>query len=157
MSTQCPVAVPIGPLEYSFRVPRTNERRPDGRFTTNLLVGNESWSYYHGLQVEWTKKLSKGLDFQTAYTFSKAIDTTSEATALGAVGDSNQTGNSSRDARGLSVFHTPHRFTINGTYRLPFFSGRRDFVGQTLGGWQFASVVRLASGTPFTVVRQPRR
>ena len=152
VNAQCPVAVPLAPLEYSFRVPRTSERRPDGRFTTNLLVGNESWSYYHGLQVEWTKKLSKGLDFQMAYTFSKAIDTTSEATALGGAGDTNQTGNSSRNARALSVFHTPHRFTINGSYRLPFFSGRRDLVGQTLGGWQFATVVRLASGTPFTVV-----
>jgi hypothetical protein len=152
VTAQCPVAVPLAPLEYSFRVPRTNERRPDGRFTTNLLVGNESWSYYHGLQVEWTKRLNKGLDFQMAYTFSKAIDTTSEATALGGVGDTNQTGNSAKDARGLSVFHTPHRFTFYGTYRLPFFSGRRDFAGQTLGGWQFATVVRLASGTPFSVV-----
>ena len=35
VSTQCPVAVPLGPLEYSLLVPRTNERRPDGRFTTN--------------------------------------------------------------------------------------------------------------------------
>ena len=57
----CPVVVPIGTLEYSLRVPRTNERRPDPRYTTNLLVSNAAWSYYHGLQVEWTKKLSRGL------------------------------------------------------------------------------------------------
>jgi Carboxypeptidase regulatory-like domain len=150
-TAQCPVVVPIGALEYSLRVPRTNERRPDARYSTNLLVSNASWSYYQGLQVEWTKRLSKGLNFQTAYTFSKAIDTTSEATFVGAVGDTNQTGNSARNARGLSLFDTRHRFTFYGTYQLPFFSGRRDFLGQTLGGWQFATVVRLASGTPFTV------
>ncbi|CAN5710720.1 hypothetical protein BH20ACI3_BH20ACI3_03580 [soil metagenome] len=148
----CPVVVPIGALEYSFRVPRTNERRPDPRYTDNLLVSNASWSYYNGLQVEWTKKLSKGLNFQTTYTFSKAIDTTSEATDVGvASGDTNQTGNNSRTARGLSLFHTPHRFTFYGTYRLPFFNGRRDLFGEILGGWQFATVVRLASGTPFTI------
>ncbi|MGH9883438.1 MAG: hypothetical protein ACRD6N_18535, partial [Pyrinomonadaceae bacterium] len=150
-TAQCPVVVPIGALEYSLRVPRTNERRPDGRYSTNLLVSNASWSYYQGLQVDWSNRLSKGLNFQAAYTFSKSIDTTSEATFVGAVGDTNQTGNSSRNARGLSLFDTRHRFTFYGTYQLPFFRGRRDFLGQTLGGWQFATVVRLASGTPFTV------
>jgi hypothetical protein len=151
LTAQCPVVVPIGPLEYSFRVPRTNERRPNGNFTTNLVVSNASWSYYHGLQAEWTKRLSRGLNVQMSYTFSKSIDTTSEATNVGAAGDTNQTGNSARSARGLSLFHTPHRFTVYGTYRFPFFNGRRDFLGQALGGWQLALVTRLASGTPFTV------
>lgn len=147
---QCPVAVPLGNLEYSIRVPRTNERRPNGLYTTNLAISNSSWSYYNGLQVEWTKRLSRNLNFQGAYTFSKSIDTTSEATAVGA-GDSNQNGNNARDARGLSRFHTPHRFTFYGTYRLPFFQNEKGFLGQTLGGWQFSAVVKLAKGTPFTV------
>lgn len=150
-TTACPVVVPIGNLEYSLRVPRTNERRPDPRFATNTLVSNAAWSYYHGLQLEWIKKLGRGLSFQSTYTFSKSIDTTSETTAVGAVGDTNQTGNNSRDARALSLFHTAHRFTFFGTYRLPFFNNRRDFLGQAFGGWQVATVVRLASGTPFTV------
>jgi hypothetical protein len=152
LTTTCPVVVPIGALEYSFRVPRTNERRPDPRYTTNLLVSNSAWSYYNGLQVKWEKRLSKGLNFQSSYTWSKSIDTTSEATDVGvASGDTNQTGNISRNARGLSLFHTPHRFTFYGTYRFPFFNGRKDFLGQTLGGWQLATVVRFAAGTPFTI------
>jgi outer membrane receptor protein involved in Fe transport len=146
----CPNVVPLGPLEYSFRVPRTNERRPDGLYATNLAVSNSSWSYYHGLQVEWIKRLSKNLNFQAAYTFSKAIDTTSEATNVGS-GDSNINTNSARDVRALSRFHTPHRFTMYGTYRLPFFSTNKGLVGQVLGGWQFSAVMKLAKGTPFTV------
>jgi hypothetical protein len=66
-------------------------------------------------------------------------------------GDSNQNGNSARDTHSLSRFHTPHRFTMYGTYRLPFFSGDKGFLGQALGGWQFSAVVKLAKGTPFTV------
>lgn len=152
LTTACPTVVPIGALEYSLRVPRTNERRPDPRYSQNLLVSNSSWSYYNGLQLEWTKRLSKGLNFQTTYTWSKSIDTTSEATDVGvASGDTNQTGNISRNARGLSLFHTPHRFTFYGTYRLPFFKGRKDVLGQTLGGWQVATVVKFAAGTPFSV------
>jgi hypothetical protein len=149
-NAQCPVAVPLGPLEYSLRVPRTNERRPNGLYTTNLAVSNSSWSYYHGLQAEWNKRLSHNLNFQMAYTWSKAIDTTSEATAVGA-GDTNQTGNDPRAARGLSRFHTPHRFTFFGTYRLPWFRGDRGPLGHLLGGWQGSAVVKLAKGTPFTV------
>ena len=147
----CPVAVALGANEYSFRVPRTNERRPDGNFTTLTRVSNGSWSYYHGLQLEWIKKLSHGLNFSMAYTYSKSIDTTSEATAVGA-GDSNQNGNSARIARGPSRFHTPHRFTFFGTYRTPFFNKRKDFLGQALGGWQLSMVMKLAAGTPFTVI-----
>lgn len=150
-TTQCPVAVPLGALEYSFRVPRTNERRPDGAWTTNLATANASWSYYHGMQLELTKRLSNNLSFQASYTFSKALDTTSEATFVGA-GDSNQTGNNARDAKGYSRFHTPHRFTVYGTYRTPWFKNDRGILGHTLGGWQFSTVVKLSKGTPFTVI-----
>ncbi len=147
---QCPTVVPLGPNEYSFRVPRTNERRPNGLYTTNVAVSNAAWSYYNALQVELIKRLSNNLSFQAAYTFSKAIDTTSEATFVGA-GDSNQNGNNARVSRGLSRFHTPHRFTIYGTYRLPFFQGDKGWKGQTMGGWQFSAVAKLAKGNPFTV------
>jgi len=150
-STTCPVAVPLGALEYSRLVPRTNERRPNGAFTTNTVVSNGAWSYYNALQAEWTKRLSHGFNFQASYTYSKAIDTTSEATFVGA-GDTNQNGNNARAGRGLSRFHTPHRFTIYGTYRTPWFNNERGLLGQTLGGWQFATVVKLSKGTPFTVI-----
>jgi outer membrane receptor protein involved in Fe transport len=150
-TAQCAVAVPLGNLEYSFRVPRTNERRPNGAFSTNTAVSNGAWSYYNGLQVEWTKRLSRNLNFFAAYTFSKSIDTTSEATFVGA-GDTNQTGNNTRTARGLSRFHTPHRFTMYGTYRLPFFQGDKGILGQAFGGWQVSAVLKMSKGTPFTVI-----
>ena len=66
---------------------------------------------------------------QVAYTYSKSVDTTSEATFVG-TGDTNQNGPNSRFAKGLSRFHVPHRFTLNGSWRLQFFQGRRDVLGQ---------------------------
>ncbi|MDQ3748565.1 MAG: TonB-dependent receptor [Acidobacteriota bacterium] len=150
VTPQCPVAVPLGALEYSFRVPRTNERRPDGRFFGNLEVSNGALTWYDGLQIEFTKRLSNGLNFQAAYTWSKSMDTTSEATFLGA-GDSNQTGNDLKASKGLSRFHTPHRFTFFGTYRIPFLERRKDIVGQVFGGWQISTVFKWVHGTPFTV------
>jgi outer membrane receptor protein involved in Fe transport len=151
VTTLCPVAVPIGPYEYSLRLPRLNERRPNGQFTTNTLVANGAWSYYNGLQIEWKKRLSKGLSYSAAYTWSKSIDTNSEATNVGA-GDTNANGPDTRLSRALSRFHTPHRFTLFATYQMPFFSKRKDFVGQTLGGWNISVVWKLSHGTPFTVI-----
>lgn len=147
----CPVAVTLLPNEFSVRVPRTNERRPDARYTTNTLVANGSWSYYDGLQIEWKKRLSHGLAYSAAYTWSKAIDTNSEATFVGA-GDSNANGPDTRTSRALSRFHTPHRFTFFATYQTPFFRNRSDFLGQALGGWNVSVVWKFAHGTPFTVI-----
>ena len=146
----CPVPVPIGAFEYSRLVPRTNERRPDPRYTTNIMTSNAAWSYYNGLQVEWNKRLSQNLNFQAAYTWSKSIDTTSEATFVG-TGDSNQNGNDARTSRALSRFHTPHRFTFFGTYRNPFFDKDRGILGHVLGGWNLSMVFKWVHGTPVTV------
>jgi Carboxypeptidase regulatory-like domain/TonB-dependent Receptor Plug Domain len=151
VNATCPVPVPIADNEISLRVPRTNERRPDPRFTTNSVVSNDAASWYHGLQVEWSKAFSSGVWFDATYTWSKAIDDTSEATFVGA-GDTNALGTDKNFARGLSRFHTPHRFTFNGTWRLPVFRNRTDLVGDVLGGWQVSAVVKISHGTPFTVI-----
>jgi outer membrane receptor protein involved in Fe transport len=150
VNADCPNVVPIANNEVSFRVPRVNERRPDPRYTTNLKISNGADQWYNGLQVEWIKRLSASLQFQAAYTWGKALDTLSEATS-GAGGDTNQTGLDPRFSRGLALFDTRHRFTFNGSYRLPFFEERRDLAGQLLGGWQASAVVKLVSGSPFTV------
>jgi hypothetical protein len=86
-----------------------------------------------------------------AYTFSRAIDTTSEASFVG-TGDSNFTGPNTRLARSLSRFHTPHRLTAFATYQIPGFEKQTGLLGQTLGGWKVAAVLKLAVGTPYTVV-----
>lgn len=146
----CPIAVPITAFEYSRLIPRTNERRPNPLYTTNTQVSNGAWSYYHALQAEWSKRMTHNINFQAAYTWSKAIDTTSEASFVG-TGDSNINGPSAKLSRGLSRFHTPHRLTLFGTARSPFFDNDRGVLGYLLGGWESSLVFKWAHGTPFTV------
>ena len=146
----CPVNVPIADNEISLRVPRTNERRPDPLYTTNLLISNDAESWYDGLEITWDKRFSNGVQFNAAYTWSNSEDTTSEATFVGA-GDSNQQGPDAAYARAKSRFHVPHRFTLSGSYQLPFFRERQDWVGNAFGGWTLSGILKLASGTPFTV------
>jgi len=70
VNAACPVPVPIADDEISFRVPRTNERRPDPRYSSNLIISNGAESWYDGLQVELVKKYSHGLSFTANYTYS---------------------------------------------------------------------------------------
>ncbi len=147
----CTQVSPIAADEISIRVPRINERRPDSRYTTNLVVSNGSQSWYHGGQLEWETGMVRGFQGRATYTYSKSEDTGSEATFVGA-GDTNILGPHKDYNRGLSRFHTPHRFTFLGSYLLPFFRDRDDWVETVFGGWQIATVVRIASGTPFTII-----
>jgi hypothetical protein len=147
---QCPVPVPLADNEISFRVPRYTQRRPDPRFATISQVAGEGESEYESVQLQWVKRFSQGLHFQASYTWSEYFDNVSEATFVGA-GDTNATGPNRRFAWGRSRFDTPHRFTLYGSYTLPFFEGRKDLVGILLGGWQVTPVVKYVSGSPFTV------
>jgi hypothetical protein len=136
----------------SLAQPRYNDRRPDPRYGGYLRIFNGSWSYYNGLQIAATKRYSSGFAFSGNYTWSKAIDTGSEATSTGLDrGSSPNNKNSAAFLRGFSLFHQQHRAVFNYSYRLPFFWGMNPVVGQVLGGWQIAGTTIFSSGNPFTI------
>jgi hypothetical protein len=151
VNATCPVPVPIANNEISLRFPRVNERRPDPRYTTNLMISNDNYSNYNAFQLELQKRFTRDFSGQLSYTFGKTLDTGSDATNLGA-GDSNITGPNEKFAYGYSRFDTRHRLSLLGSYDLPFFRERKDLVGQLLGGWKIAATFRFATGTPFSVI-----
>jgi hypothetical protein len=105
-------------------------------------VESSGFSTYHGAWVAVTKRLSRGLQFDTSYTWSKALDTNSLNSSGFAVQDSYDIPNQ----YGLSDFDARHRFVLNVVYRLPF-------AGQFLTrGWQLAAVVQSQSGNPVNIV-----
>jgi hypothetical protein len=112
--------------------------------------GQDANSHYHGLDVTVSRRFSKGLNMQSAYTYSKATDDTSTASVAFDTRMNNQlTGAASR---GPSDFDRRQRWITNYDYTLPFFAERHDFAGRALGGWEFSGVFTLQSGAPFTVV-----
>src|SRR5437762_6083881 len=151
-NTTCPTAVPIAPNEVSLRFPRTNERRPDARYGTNLIVENAAQSWYHAGELEFETGVVHGFQTRFTYTFSKAIDTGSEATPSGTGDISIFPPGSETYKRGLSRFDTRHRFTLTSSYELPFFKDSKSLTSAVLGGWQVSALVRLSSGTPFTII-----
>lgn len=133
--------------------PRLNERRPDATLSRFADLKNFGWSYYHGATIKLTKRYSGGLSLNLHYTFSKAIDTGSEATLT--IVDTNapasKRGGAAASLRALSAFHAAHRFVGSYTYELPIRREQRGLLGRVIGGWNISGVTTLQSGNPFTV------
>ena len=106
-------------------------------------------SHYNGLQATVSHHFSKGLYFQSAYTYSKSIDDVSTASVafLTRVNDQN----SAAASRGLSDFDHRQRFVTSFNYALPFYAQRHDAMGYVLGNWEVDSVIVAQSGSPITI------
>src|SRR6266496_466751 len=102
-------------------------------------TGNSS---YNALWVTANKRLSKGLQFNASYTFSKSIDYNSQSSQGVTLQDSyNLIGD-----RGLSDFDARHRFVVSGLYELPFRGN------QFKEGWQLSLITQAQSGNPVTLL-----
>lgn len=139
-------------INFESRVPILGFNVPEA-----ILLESKGYSNYHGGQFSLTKRLSKGLQFTAAYTFSKSIDVMSSdpgSTAGGgkpdvpntgfiAQGDSNNVANN----RGVSDFDRTHRFSTNFVWDIPTGGMNNAFVK----GWSIAGFFQAQSGTPFSV------
>jgi len=129
-----------------------------GSVNEYAYIGNGT---YNGLQTSLKRRLSQGLTFTAAYTWSHAIDNSNGAfSATGGGGrifvDANANpllnlnkGNSDQDIRNSFVFAS--------MYELPFGKGKQfgtnipkglDYV---IGGWQWNNIVTLQTGTPLDI------
>jgi len=122
-------------------------------------------SSYHALQATLSKKVSRGVQFDLNYTYSKSIDITSGATRLGFSSTTNVGAPGSRlvnafsrnQRRAVSDFDTTHQLNANWVVDLPFGRGQK-FAGDAssaldalVGGWELSGLARWTSGFPFTV------
>src|SRR5277367_1849639 len=106
-------------------------------------------SHYNALQATLGHRFSRGLHFQSAYTYSKSIDDVSTASVAFITRVNDQL--SGRASRGLSDFDRRQRFVTSAVYELPALARSSKLVKGVLGGWETSSVITLQSGAPFTV------
>src|SRR5262249_28337009 len=121
---------------------------------------NSADSFYHGLQIKWEKRFSKGLSMIAHYTWSKMIDTISvtdgNLTWLGG-STSMQNPLAFRLERALSQHDVPDRFVATGDWQIPFGHGRRfgtnanRLLDGLIGGWEVSGFLTLQSGFPLQV------
>jgi hypothetical protein len=134
-------------------------------FPPNSTLINPNWgemriqysngnSYYHGGSLALQKRLSAGLQFQSAFTYSKAIDDGSGVTSGGDELPQSQRGIYAWDMylkRGPSAFDVRKVFTANLSYELPFGRELTGAAGVVAKGWQVNSVITLSDGYALSV------
>lgn len=113
--------------------------QPIGNITKVESTGNSS---YNALWISATQRLSRHLQFNASYTWSKSLDYNS----LSSGGVIAQDSNNLRGSRALSDFDARHRLVVNSIYELPF---KRN---KLVAGWQLSAVVQAQSGNPSNIV-----
>ena len=121
--------------------------------------GNSS---YNAAQFSLRRRMVHGLQFDLNYTFSKSIDTGSNAERINQFeggGFASQVINSwfPNQLRAVSDFDNRHQFNANWVWEMPF--GRGKYFGSGMGrmanalvgGWTLSGLWRWSSGYPFTV------
>jgi Carboxypeptidase regulatory-like domain len=118
-------------------------------FNQNFLTAYEPWatSTYHGLAVQVNKKLSHGVQFVGAYTFSHNIDdATAEVFSTVLSPRRAQDGLNLSADRANSILDHRHRVTFALIYDEPFFRNSSWFLKNTLGNWEIAPIYTYQSG-----------
>jgi Carboxypeptidase regulatory-like domain/TonB dependent receptor-like, beta-barrel len=114
---------------------------------------NEGWSNYHSMQVTATKRVSNGLSFLVAYTFSKSLASTDDA--IGYYGGYGQSIYNRRADYSVTSLNVPQDLRITWIYDLPFGKNGRwlksGVVSSILGGWTMSAIQNYRSGGPLSI------
>ena len=105
-------------------------------------AANSSTSNYNGMQVQFRRRLSRGLQTQVAYTWSHSLDSQGGGGGggFGSISGS-EMGNSSNDVR--------HVLSWSGSYNVP--SPKQRYIRAITGGWYTDWVFSARTGLPFDV------
>ena len=120
-----------------------------GQISAMLPIG---FSEYSSLQAQLTKRLSKQLQLQAAYTWAKSIDDGSSST----FGDTFANSVSSlpyfapQRRRAVSDFNVANNFVFNYLYLLPSVPQSFGPAALLLDGWQYGGIFQVSSGLPFS-------
>lgn len=117
-----------------------------------FLMFNGGDSTYHALQVEFRRRLARGLLVQANYTFGRALSNLQNVSSI--VFQNYRTSRNPSLDKGLSPFDINHAFKANWIWELPLGPGYRwssssGAVNKLIGGWEFHGITRLQSGAPF--------
>lgn len=131
--------------------------------TIGQISGTESNGdqAYDALQVGVTKHLTKGLEFQLSYAYSKAM-----TNAIGYYGEGGQAASNSAYWQNLynsvaewgpTYFDNTHNFVFSYVYQLPYGAGKRfgnkanPVARAVLGDWQISGIFTDHTGLPITI------
>ncbi|HWS16498.1 MAG TPA: hypothetical protein VN223_00710, partial [Candidatus Elarobacter sp.] len=116
---------------------------PFGDMDANYSNGS---SVYHGLTANLRKRFGNHYEFLASYTWSHAIDDSTDLQATLTPQDSYYPALD----RSNSLFDQRHRFVFSGVYQTGKV-GNGGFASKFLSDWTFAPIIEVGSGRPFNI------
>ena len=123
-------------------------RRPSQRFKSRRMIQNDLVADYDAVSIILRKRMSRGLQVDAHYTWSKTRDMATHSNGGG------QTMNNYDiwADYGPASWDIPHRFVAGYIYELPFFkSSSQPFLKYVVAGWQIGGGTTAQSGSPVNV------
>lgn len=128
-----------------------------------VIWDSNGYSSYNAGQIQLRRPMTKGLQFDFSYTFSKSLDLGSDTERMceyckGGVASPIMSTWHPHYNYAVSDFDTKHMLNADWVYSLPFGRGQpllsnSGKVGQAiLGGWQLTGLSRWTSGLPFGII-----
>ena len=162
-TTQCPCLF-VSRMDASFFLEPTNVNYPilNSNFSRLEWHSTGAFSNYHCLRLTFTRKLSQGLHFKSAYTWSRATDNLSAIVSGELGGSTVQNAFEMKVNRGLADFHGAHNSSHQLRIRSAF--GQRSYNAGAflinrifLLRWFLKPTRRRKSLTRMTVSRAVRK
>ncbi len=117
---------------------------PFGDMDANYSNGS---SVYHGLTANLRKRFSQHYEFLASYTWSHAIDDSTDLQSTTTPQDSFYPGKD----RSTSLFDERHRFVFNAVYQSGKLSGS-GFASKFFSDWTVAPFIEFGAGRPFNII-----
>jgi hypothetical protein len=128
----------------------TNLFNVNPNFEFIAFTDNSATSDYHALQVKFQRRLSRGLQAVSSYSWSHSIDIASTDAVSTNINTPGQIADVRID-RGNSNFDIRHAFNAGITYDLPSL-GSQKTVRTILNGWSIDTLVFARSAPPVNIV-----
>ncbi len=134
--------LPCGPTNPTCLAPHPTGNARFNRIFMPLPDVNAS---YDAAVFHVTRKFHQGFQLDATYTWSHAIDTASYEIGYQQTDPYNQLID-----RGNSDFDVRSNFVLAAVWEVPFYKGKRNLAGYTLGGWSLSGIVSKHSGFPYS-------
>jgi hypothetical protein len=133
----------------------TTNNPPDkinNHYSQIFFLADQGNSYYHALEVAVQKPMSRGVQFQTSFTWGKSMDTGSAA------GHGDQFSNSISSLpfynlgtlRARSDFDIKRTLVFNVTWQVPSAKSLSGPAAWIANGWELGTIFKVSDGVPFT-------